>query len=68
MKEWDPVIEWFNKRYDCDITKSTTMIPPNVSAKTRMNISKHLQSYDMAALQGKFHTQSIEYRYLKFRI
>lgn len=39
------------------------MIPPNVSAETRMNISKQLQSYDMAALQGKFHTKSMKYRY-----
>lgn len=50
--EWDPIIEWFNERYEVDIQKSCDIQQPKVSAKTRMNISKHLLSYNDASMHG----------------
>lgn len=50
--EWDPVIEWFNDRYGTDMQKSCDITQPKISPKTRMNISKHLLSYDDAEMQA----------------
>lgn len=50
--QWDPIIEWFNKRYDTDIEKVCDLSLPHISAKTRMNISKHLRSYDDISMHG----------------
>lgn len=50
--EWDPIIEWFNERYRCDLQKTCDIVQPTISAKTRMNLSKHLLSYNDAALHG----------------
>ncbi|XP_031629080.1 ATP synthase mitochondrial F1 complex assembly factor 2 [Contarinia nasturtii] len=50
--EWDPIIEWFNERYDADIAKSCDITQPKISSKTRMNISKHLLSYNDATMHG----------------
>lgn len=52
VAEWDPIIEWFNERYETDIQKSCDITQPKISAKTRMSISKHLLSYNDAAMQG----------------
>lgn len=50
--EWDPIIGWFNERFEADIQKSCDISQPKISAKTRMNISKHLLSYNDATMQG----------------
>lgn len=50
--EWDPIIEWFNERYGTDIQKSCDITQPKISAKTRMNISKHLLSYNDTSMHG----------------
>lgn len=50
--EWDPIIEWFNERYDTDIEKSCHISQPVISAKTKMNISKHLHSYNDISMHG----------------
>lgn len=50
--EWDPVIEWFNQRYQVDIQKSCDITQPKISGTTKMNISKHLSSYDLPSLHA----------------
>lgn len=52
VAEWDPIIEWFNERFEADIEKTCDITQPKVSAKTRMNVSKHLLSYNDAAMHG----------------
>lgn len=52
MAEWYPILEWFNERFDADVRKSVDISQPTISSKTRMNISKHLMSYNDAAMQG----------------
>lgn len=50
--EWDPIIEWFNDRYETDVQKSCDITQPKICAKTRMNISKQLLSYNDYTMHG----------------
>ncbi|XP_062967046.1 ATP synthase mitochondrial F1 complex assembly factor 2 isoform X2 [Cynocephalus volans] len=50
--EWDPIIEWAEKRYGVDIGSSTSIMGPSIPAKTREVLVSHLASYNMWALQG----------------
>ncbi|CRL01275.1 CLUMA_CG014299, isoform A [Clunio marinus] len=50
--QWDPIIEWFNKRYDTDLKKTVNISPPVFPSGAKMQIAKYLQSHDMTALHG----------------
>lgn len=49
--EWDPIIEWAEKRYDVEIGSSTSIMGPSIPARTREVLISHLASYNMWALQ-----------------
>lgn len=53
VNEWDPIIQWFNKRFDVSIKKSIQMDVPTVNEKDKATIIKHLLSYNFAAINGK---------------
>nr|XP_040125577.1 ATP synthase mitochondrial F1 complex assembly factor 2 isoform X4 [Ictidomys tridecemlineatus] len=50
--EWDPIIEWAEKRYGVKIGSSTSIMGPSIPAQTREVLTSHLASYNMWALQG----------------
>ncbi|XP_064439326.1 ATP synthase mitochondrial F1 complex assembly factor 2 isoform X1 [Mirounga angustirostris] len=50
--EWDPIIEWAEKRYDVEIGSSTSIMGPSIPARTQEVLVSHLASYNMWALQG----------------
>ncbi|XP_054427109.1 ATP synthase mitochondrial F1 complex assembly factor 2 isoform X2 [Pteronotus mesoamericanus] len=50
--EWDPIIEWAEKRYGVEIGSSTSIMGPSIPARTREVLVSHLASYNMWALQG----------------
>ncbi|KAM9253651.1 ATP synthase mitochondrial F1 complex assembly factor 2 isoform 5-T5 [Dugong dugon] len=50
--EWDPIIEWAEKRYGVEIGASTSIMGPSIPAKTYEMLASHLASYNMWALQG----------------
>ncbi|XP_055902950.1 ATP synthase mitochondrial F1 complex assembly factor 2 [Eupeodes corollae] len=50
--EWDPVIEWFNKRFDTNIQKTPSISPPTVSDADKMKISKYFLSHSEDVLYG----------------
>nr|XP_008506382.1 PREDICTED: ATP synthase mitochondrial F1 complex assembly factor 2 isoform X2 [Equus przewalskii] len=50
--EWDPVIEWAEKRYGVEIGSSTSIMGPSIPARTQEVLISHLASYNMWALQG----------------
>lgn len=50
--EWDPIIDWFNERYETDVEKTCEITQPKISAKTSMNISKHLMSYNETTMHA----------------
>ncbi|KAJ8920766.1 hypothetical protein NQ315_004906 [Exocentrus adspersus] len=52
IAEWDPVIEWFNKRFGVNLKKSIQMDVPPVSDQDKATLSKHLMSYNFAAING----------------
>ncbi|XP_044267643.1 ATP synthase mitochondrial F1 complex assembly factor 2 [Tribolium madens] len=51
-KEWDPVIDWFNKRFEVNIKKSQQMDAPPASEKDKATLSKHLLSHNFATICG----------------
>lgn len=44
--EWDPIINWFNERFDANVEKVCDITQPKIAGNTKMNLSKHLLSYD----------------------
>lgn len=50
--EWDPILEWAEKRYGVEIGSSTSILGPSIPARTREVLASHLASYNMWALQG----------------
>nr|XP_042709018.1 ATP synthase mitochondrial F1 complex assembly factor 2 isoform X2 [Chrysemys picta bellii] len=50
--EWDPMIEWAEKRYNVEIGSSTSILGPNIPARTKDTFTSHLASYNTWALQG----------------
>ncbi|EDW63641.2 ATP synthase mitochondrial F1 complex assembly factor 2 isoform X1 [Drosophila virilis] len=50
--EWDPLIEWFNQRFETNLQKTMNITPPQVSEVDKMKIAKHLQSYSLETLHG----------------
>nr|CAI5857812.1 unnamed protein product [Callosobruchus analis] len=52
VNEWDPLIEWFNKRFGLHLKKSSQMDVPPVSDQDKSALSKHLMSYNFAAVNG----------------
>lgn len=52
MNEWDPLIEWFNKRYSTELVKTVDISPPVFPPGAKMQISKFLNSHTLATLHG----------------
>lgn len=50
--EWDPVIDWVEKRYNVAIGSSTSIMGPNIPKETRDVFARHLASYNPWALLG----------------
>nr|XP_033819727.1 ATP synthase mitochondrial F1 complex assembly factor 2 [Geotrypetes seraphini] len=50
--EWDPVINWAEKRYGVSITSSTSIMGPPIPAETKETFMKHLASYNTWSLLG----------------
>lgn len=53
-QKWDPVLEWFQERYNVKQEISHGLEPPPVTAETKAVLARHFLSYDFAALTGKF--------------
>ncbi|CAO1397472.1 unnamed protein product [Diamesa tonsa] len=52
QQEWNPMIEWFNKRYDTALEKTTGISPPEFKDSAKRQITNHLKSYSLPALHG----------------
>ncbi|XP_058819379.1 ATP synthase mitochondrial F1 complex assembly factor 2 [Topomyia yanbarensis] len=52
IAEWDPIIDWFNKRFQVQLSATDGLEIPNFAPGTAMNISRYLSSYNEAALHG----------------
>lgn len=52
IREWDPVIRWFNDRHQVEMKKNRDIHTPVISEEIRMRVAKHLMSYDEASLHA----------------
>ncbi|XP_001356090.2 ATP synthase mitochondrial F1 complex assembly factor 2 [Drosophila pseudoobscura] len=50
--EWDPVIEWFNQRFETNLQKTMNITPPTITDEDRVKVAKHFQSYSLDTLHG----------------
>lgn len=50
--EWDPVIQWFNERYETNLRKTLDITAPKLADSDRMNVSKYLMSNSLETLHG----------------
>jgi len=52
VEQWDPLIEWFNKRYSVELEKTVDISVPVFPDGAKMQISKYLNSHSLTALHG----------------
>jgi len=51
-QEWEPVLQWFCKRYDVNVTSTSSISAPPIFPETKVNLTRHLLSYDFWTLTG----------------
>lgn len=51
-KEWDPVIEWFCKRFQVNLRPTRELGGSLVPVEAKEIIRKHLLSYDLSSMHG----------------
>ena len=52
IEQWDPLIEWFNKRYSTELEKTTDISPPVLPSGAKMQIANYLKSHSLSSLHG----------------
>ncbi|PZC77241.1 hypothetical protein B5X24_HaOG203558 [Helicoverpa armigera] len=51
-KEWGPILEWFQKRFNVTQEVSRGLEPPPVTTETKAVLARYFLSYDFAALSA----------------
>lgn len=51
-EHWDPILEWFNKRYSTELAKTDDISPPIFPANAKMQIGNYLASHSLTTLHG----------------
>ena len=52
VKSWDPLIDWFQQRYECKLNVTSELLIEGTSTETKTMITKHLMSYNAESLNG----------------
>ncbi|XP_077286235.1 ATP synthase mitochondrial F1 complex assembly factor 2 homolog l(2)k14505 [Arctopsyche grandis] len=52
QKEWDPIIQWFCDRFAVNMKKVRGFDAPTIDSNTKSILTRHLLSYDFAAVHG----------------
>ncbi|CAM1312440.1 ATPAF2 (predicted) [Pycnogonum litorale] len=52
QQNWDPVLQWFNSRYEVNISSSYEISGPSIQEKCRESVRRHLLSYNDWSLFG----------------
>ena len=52
QQEWDPIIQWFCKRFNVLVEKSRDILNPTLHADSRSKLETHLMSYEFNPLYG----------------
>ena len=51
--QWEPIIDWFNKRYNVNIQPVTDISYTSTDDQIKETLSRHLSSFSFPCLQGK---------------
>ncbi|XP_003387678.1 PREDICTED: ATP synthase mitochondrial F1 complex assembly factor 2-like [Amphimedon queenslandica] len=51
-KEWDPVIKWFNERYNCNIEPTSNLNVLSVTKELKLSISEFIHSLGLWGTRG----------------
>lgn len=54
VREWDPILEWFNQRFQVNVQPSRDIGVPTISDEEKGKIQRHLLSYNDWAIHGKY--------------
>lgn len=52
-KDWDPILEWFNQKFEVDIKPCPGLLGADIPAPAQDTIRRYLLSYDMWAANGE---------------
>lgn len=52
VREWNPIINWFNERFGVDLQPTRDIGSPHVSDESKAAIQRHLLSYNDWAIHG----------------
>ncbi|KAK7066264.1 ATP synthase mitochondrial F1 complex assembly factor 2 [Halocaridina rubra] len=52
QKEWDPVLDWFNKKFDGTLKPCSGICGADISSEIREAVRKYLLSFDIWAVHG----------------
>lgn len=67
IEQWDPLIAWFNKRYETELVKTVDISPPVYPANAKMQIAGYLKSHSLETLHGiQFAVETIKSVVLAF--
>ncbi|KAB7507661.1 ATP synthase mitochondrial F1 complex assembly factor 2 [Armadillidium nasatum] len=51
-EEWDPIVDWFNKKFDVDVQSSDGICVQNISEETNEKLTRYFSSYNIWAISG----------------
>lgn len=51
-EQWNPLVDWFNERYQTKLEATIDITPPKFPDNAKMQIVNYLTSYDLPALHG----------------
>ncbi|KAL6263573.1 hypothetical protein P5V15_006362 [Pogonomyrmex californicus] len=52
IEKWEPIVHWFCKHYNVDITRTQSIQAPTVSMETKATLTKHLLSHNFNSIYG----------------
>ena len=56
LQEWQPILNWFCKRYDVKLEATRDISAPTISQENKSVLTKHLLSYNFWAVHGRYYT------------
>ena len=58
LKEWQPILNWFCKKFDISIESSKDISGPKISMEAKDVLRKYLLSYNSWAVHGMLNKQN----------
>lgn len=68
VREWNPIINWFNERFGVNIQPSRDIGGPSISDTDKGKIQRHLLSYNDWAVHGTYTASSVPYLWFIYEV